>query len=219
MEINSALIAPIIAALLCGLVTIAVPYALPQARWLFVVLKGSTTGLILVVALIPGMRGWSLYGATIVLGLLFCLLGDILLALPHERFLAGLASFMVANLIYAFAFAAPSRTSASGWATLPLAAYGAFMLWYLWPGLSGGMRAPVSAYLLIMLVMVGLAVYRTGFQTSFGTRSAAAGALLFMVSDSVLAVSRFRQPFRLVRACVLSTYFVGQLLIAISASS
>ncbi len=67
-----------------------------------------------------------------------------------------------------------------------------------------------------MVAMAGLAVGRAASLSSFGTRAAAAGALVYMVSDSILAISRFRRPFHFARACVLGTYFVGQLLIATS---
>jgi uncharacterized membrane protein YhhN len=46
--------------------------------------------------------------------------------------------------------------------------------------------------------------------------AAAAGALLFMLSDGMLAVDRFRRPFRWSRLAVLSTYFAAQWLIALS---
>lgn len=47
---------------------------------------------------------------------------------------------------------------------------------------------------------------------------AAAGATLFMVSDAVLALNRFRTPFRLAQAAIMSTYVAAQLLIALSIS-
>ena len=46
---------------------------------------------------------------------------------------------------------------------------------------------------------------------------AAAGAVLFLASDSMLAIDRFRLPFKAAQALVLSTYWLGQWLIALSA--
>jgi uncharacterized membrane protein YhhN len=41
-----------------------------------------------------------------------------------------------------------------------------------------------------------------------------AGALLFVLSDTVLAVNRFRRTFKLAHALNLITYFAAQCLIA-----
>jgi len=49
--------------------------------------------------------------------------------------------------------------------------------------------------------------------------AAAAGAGLFVVSDGVLAIDRFRWPFRAARAVTLATYWSAQLLIALSVSA
>jgi uncharacterized membrane protein YhhN len=42
------------------------------------------------------------------------------------------------------------------------------------------------------------------------------GAILFLVSDSVLAINRFAKPFRAAEALLLTTYFAAQTLIALS---
>jgi len=49
--------------------------------------------------------------------------------------------------------------------------------------------------------------------------SAAMGAALFVVSDSALAINRFRAPFRAERALTLGTYWTAQTLIALSVSA
>ncbi len=64
--------------------------------------------------------------------------------------------------------------------------------------------------------MAALAVGRSLGSMSAGTAAAAIGALLFMASDAMLAINRFRRPFRLAQAAVLGCYFAGQLLIALS---
>jgi uncharacterized membrane protein YhhN len=51
---------------------------------------------------------------------------------------------------------------------------------------------------------------------SMVTLSAAIGALLFLASDLILAIDRFRRPFHLSHAAVLGSYFAGQWLIALS---
>ena len=44
------------------------------------------------------------------------------------------------------------------------------------------------------------------------------GAVLFIISDSILALNRFREPFAVARVLNLSTYFAAQWLIAFSIS-
>jgi uncharacterized membrane protein YhhN len=44
-----------------------------------------------------------------------------------------------------------------------------------------------------------------------------AGAVLFLVSDLILAINRFRRPFKQHRIS-LAFYYLGQLLLALSAS-
>jgi len=46
--------------------------------------------------------------------------------------------------------------------------------------------------------------------------TALAGACLFLASDSMLAVDRFRLPFRAAEPIVFATYWAAQLLIALS---
>ncbi len=203
-------------AVISGTVAIAGHYAWPRRKWFFLVLKALTTCLILIVAVISALRGWSAYAGAILVGLVFALAGDVLLGLPRERFIAGLGSFMAGNLIYSFGFAASSRLTGVPWPALPVILFGAWMLWYLWPSLRASLRLPVSAYVLVMVTMACSALSRAVGSPGALTVCAALGALLFMISDAVLAVSRFRHPFHMARGIVLGSYFLGQLLIALS---
>jgi len=45
---------------------------------------------------------------------------------------------------------------------------------------------------------------------------ALAGALLFMLSDGLLATDRFARPFRSAEAAVMTTYYAAQTLLALS---
>ncbi|MFN2221909.1 MAG: lysoplasmalogenase family protein, partial [Candidatus Promineifilaceae bacterium] len=83
----------------------------------------------------------------------------------------------------------------------------------------GSMQGPVILYILVICFMVNRAV-STFFGDSFTPTQAwllSIGATLFWLSDLVLAVNRFRQPFELNRLS-LYLYFGGQLLIALSPS-
>jgi uncharacterized membrane protein YhhN len=136
--------------------------------------------------------------------------------LPRERFLLGLASFALAHASYCVAFVAGVRWAGFQWIVLVPMLIGAWMLWYIWPGLTPRLRVPASIYTLVIVAMASLAGYRLAVVGSSGALAAGVGAALFLCSDAVLAINRFRRPFVLAQAVVLGTYFAAQILIALS---
>jgi uncharacterized membrane protein YhhN len=98
-------------------------------------------------------------------------------------------------------------------AALPFVAWGALVLPRLWPGL-GALRIPVTVYAMLLLVMMWRAL-----ASSIADRScfAAAGAVVFGLSDSLLALERFAGPLPRGAGLVMATYWVAQYLIARSA--
>lgn len=216
LDLNTTLIALSLAAIASAILTVVARYAPPQSSWQFYILKPLTTCLILAAAVVPAAHAWSTYGTAIVLGLVLSLAGDVWLMLPGDRFVPGLASFFLGLLSYCVAFAAGRPLIAFPWPALPLLSIGALVLWYLWPTLPFKLRFPVSVYVLAMVAMASLAGYRALSHPSAGALSAAIGGVLFLASDALLAINRFRRPFRSAHAFVLGTYFVGQLLISLS---
>jgi uncharacterized membrane protein YhhN len=160
------------------------------------------------------------YTLWITLGLLFGLGGDVALMLRTRRaFVVGLVLFLVGHLIYANLW-----TTLNGWHTADLVSAAvllvaaALSVFYLRPGL-GRMQGPVLLYILVICFMVNRAV-STFFGAYFSTTQAwliTAGALLFWLSDLLLAINRFRRPFK-AEPAGLFLYYGGQLLIALSAS-
>jgi len=184
-------------------------------RWQVYLFKPLATLLILGVALsgtplVPSYR-WA-----IALGLAFSTVGDVFLMLPSDRFVAGLASFLVGHLCYiaAFSMDAPLGSGLGLW--IPYLAAGGTVFALLWPGLSPALRGPVAAYVVAIAVMAGQAAGRLGLLGARPALLAAIGAGLFVVSDAVLALDRFRWPFRAARTVTLTTYYLAQLLIALS---
>jgi uncharacterized membrane protein YhhN len=104
----------------------------------------------------------------------------------------------------------------TSWGIIPLLIYGLVMGVLLLPAVKPKLRLPVALYLLIILIMAWRAVERWAQMGDANSTFALAGALFFVVSDSVLALDRFRRPFPSARAIVLSTYFLAQWLIALS---
>jgi uncharacterized membrane protein YhhN len=155
------------------------------------------------------------YTYAIACGLVFSLAGDIFLMLPADRFIAGLVSFLLAHLLYIAAFTFEG-TRAPGLVTaIPFLIYGALMLRILLPHL-GGMKVPVIIYMLVISVMAWQALNRWIGGAEQGSAPALAGALLFVVSDSLLAMNRFKRQFQNAQLYIMSTYFMAQWLIALS---
>jgi uncharacterized membrane protein YhhN len=125
-------------------------------------------------------------------------------------------SFLLALSCYVVAFFEGLASDAFVWVVVLLILAGEGLLAYLRGGLRGRMRVAVRAYVVVMVFMVALAIGLAAVSPSTGTLAAAAGAFLLLVSDAVLAIDRFRRPFHLVHLAVLGTYYVGQLLIAVS---
>lgn len=135
--------------------------------------------------------------------------------LPHDRFVAGLVSFLIAHLAYLFAFTRGVRLGSHPLLLLPYAALALIVLRILWPRL-GKLRLPVVIYVAALVAMAWQAGVRAAVLETTATYVAAVGAALFVVSDATLAINRFRRPFRAAQAVVMITYVLAQALIACS---
>jgi uncharacterized membrane protein YhhN len=201
--------------LVAALLTIRAEYRGP--RRVVYLCKPLTTVLILALALATGGDDRA-YTVLIAVGLLCSLAGDIFLMLPQDRFIPGLVSFILAHLAYIAAFVRAADRPWSGTSVLtliPLLAYGLAVFLVLRPHL-GPLTAPVLVYMLVILLMAWRAVEYARQSPAPESLAAALGALLFVVSDSALALNRFTRPFRAAQALVLGTYFAAQWLIALS---
>ena len=180
--------------------------------------KPLTTVLIIAAALLlvtPARRG---YQELIVAGLVLSLAGDVFLMLPRDRFTAGLVAFLLAHLTYIGAFTLGVGVRPGQWPwLLPFALGCGVVFAYLRPSL-GRHTVPVAVYVTVIVLMAWRALARALAPgvTPFSGWVAAAGALVFLVSDSALAINRFRRPFEGAESLVLSTYWVAQLLIGLS---
>lgn len=160
------------------------------------------------------------YTMMIAIGLLFSLGGDIALISTSERsFLTGLILFLMAHIAYSTGF---TWFNPIIWQdtifVLPVIIISSIIIFNLLsPGL-GKMKIPVAFYVLVITFMVWRAI-ATLFGAAFSPIQAiliADGAILFYLSDSILAFDKFRPPFYWARPLNLSTYYAGQLLIALS---
>jgi len=150
------------------------------------------------------------YRRWISLGLIFSLVGDVLLAWPGDLFVFGLGAFLLAHLAYLKAYLSDCRRPA----LLPLAlalSIGAVLLGILVSNGLGPLLAPVMVYGLVISAMLWRALARLG--TEVPKRSAwlaAAGALFFVFSDSVIGINRFVAPFHAAPYLIIISYWLGQ---------
>ena len=171
--------------------------------------------LIIVVALTATDPVSPFYQTMIVVGLIFSLGGDVFLMLPSDRFIWGLVSFLIAHLFYIIAFIYPGGIILSPIILALYLVYGAVMVRQLWPHI-GGLRIPVLIYMTVILVMGWQALERWSLSADQRRLLAAIGATLFVISDSALALDRFRSRFASARLIVLGTYFSAQWFLALS---
>jgi uncharacterized membrane protein YhhN len=151
--------------------------------------------------------------AWVVVGLVCSLAGDVFLMLPEERFVEGLASFLLAHVAYIVAFFV-AGTSATGAAIgAVIVALGVTLV--ARPILRAvrsehaDFAVPVLAYVSIISVMV-VAAWATS------NPWAIVGAMSFYASDGTLAWNKFVHPIKGGRFAIMSTYHLAQFAIVVS---
>ncbi|MCP4436974.1 MAG: lysoplasmalogenase [Actinomycetia bacterium] len=176
------------------------------------VLKPATMAVLIAATLVmaepdPAAARWL-----ILAGLVFSLAGDVFLML-EDRFIPGLASFLVAHLFYIGAFVL------MGVEPFPFiigAAIAAVMVRAVGVKIVVGSTEvdrrfgmPVAAYVLVISLMLTFA---------FGTGRpwAMLGAALFCFSDACIGWSRFVKEFSGQRLAIMTTYHLGQVGIVLS---
>ena len=155
----------------------------------------------------------------LLIGLIFCLIGDVCLALPQGKaFRGGLVAFLVGHVFYIFSFL--SLTSIFEWISVgPLIIFvmSAFIFFWLRPHLKS-MLIPVLLYILVITVMASGAwavFWKSSFQIS-GRTLILVGCLCFYVSDVFVARNKFIKEEYRNRLLGLPLYYTGQFMLAFS---
>jgi uncharacterized membrane protein YhhN len=167
----------------------------------------ATPALCLAVLSLMGIPG--IWGYLLCAGFVLSAMGDISLSFPSEKnFIGGLVSFLLAHVLYIVTFAQGSPWSTELWWLLALiGVFGVAMVTILTPTL-GEMKIPVYVYISVILTMDVMAVMH-------GSESwvLIAGALTFTVSDTILALNKFRKPIPAAQYLIMTTYYAGQAMI------
>ena len=185
-------------------------------RWkLHYVLKPGTMAAVILIAVLRTPAFPPRYQLFIIAGLIASVGGDVFMMLRKKKFTEGLTCFLVAHGLYIAAFLSTMRPRIDPWTILPLFLYAVVMMQILFPHL-GKLKAPVGLYIVIITTMAGLGLDR--FILMGGTPALYAGiaAVLFVVSDSVLAVDLFVRKIKGAQWVILITYFAAQWLFAMS---
>jgi uncharacterized membrane protein YhhN len=174
-------------------------------------LKGACVALLAVVAW-RRLLGRERYLMTA--ALLLSSTGDVLLALGNRFFVYGLGAFLLAHLCYGALFVlyrpSPFRVRADQWALVAaVLLYSVALGWRIWPGL-GDMKWPVVAYIAVITLMVTAAAL-----AGFVTQLVVLGAVLFLISDSLIGLDRFHQKLAYADYWIWGTYYLGQLGLAL----
>lgn len=183
------------------------------------VLKALIMPLLMSVFLVNLRPSGNRFHILLLVGLLFSWAGDLFLQVPPEvadMFIPGLSGFLLAHIMYLYIFfATPGKniiTRRSFYLVIPIILYGSGLIWYLYNDL-GSMKIPVILYAAVILTMLTGAVNRLEKVNPLSYYIVLSGAILFVISDSALAVNKFSHPFEASELVVMSTYVTAQLLI------
>jgi uncharacterized membrane protein YhhN len=179
----------------------------------------SILSLLFVIAALLQPHPVSAYYHYLFVGLIFCLIGDVCLALPQKKaFMVGLVAFLVGHVFYIFSFSSLTqiRYWISAWLFIIFCMSGLVFLW-LRPHLKS-MLIPVLIYVLVITVMASGAwavFWKSSFQIS-GRVFILVGALCFYFSDVFVARNKFIKEEYRSRLLGLPLYYAGQFLLAFS---
>ena len=172
-----------------------------------------------------GGAGWPSYSLFVAAGLLLCGVGDVCLEACAEDgddalFLAGLGAFLCGHLLFIAAFAT-NLMKLKAIITVPIFAYAMSVFAYLQPHVKAALVGPVFVYAITIGAMAAASLCRQpppGPYAYWSKMCGAAGALVFVVSDTILSVNMF--VFKISNACyyIMATYYAGVCLIALSTS-
>lgn len=157
-----------------------------------------------------GYPRWRVY---VMAALVFSWAGDVFL-ISSDWFIAGLVSFLIAHVFYIIAY---QKTGAATGQLKPVdivkfVIYGVVLIWFIYPGL-GDMLIPVLIYALVLLGMGVWAHKRRGATSNDSFKLVALGAILFAISDGLIAVNKFAYPIPAERILIMSIYISAQYLI------
>lgn len=150
-----------------------------------------------------------------VAAMFFSFLGDVLLLDKNNMFLYGIAAFLITQLLYVLIIA--KGLTRSDFKTKALALL-PFLIFFI--GLISILKDGLGEFL-IPVIIYGLAISIFGFVSLLNyllkkdqaSLSLLIGAVLFILSDSMIALHKFYEPQAIYPAAIMITYIAAQFLI------
>ena len=154
-------------------------------------------------------------------GLFFSWAGDVILEFSQNNgnmFILGLACFLLAHVMYfTVFFITPGKNSILSnriYLIIPVILYGVGLVFYLYDDLAD-MRLPVILYAIVILTMLTGAINRIDKVKRTSYYLVLTGAILFVISDSLIAINKFSCHFESSGILIMSTYIIAQYLIVV----
>lgn len=152
--------------------------------------------------------------------LLFSWIGDVVLlfeGIGEIYFILGLVAFLISHIIYCVVFNKQIKTIRINKAflfsgSIVILIYLIGMLSALLPTL-GDLKIPVIVYASVISLMLFFAFSGLLTWEKPGNQFVFIGAVVFILSDSILAVDKFYNPIQKSSVFIMSTYLVAQYLI------
>lgn len=191
---------------------LAIYFGLYEDKTLFMFLKPLTTILVIALLLFAKRERNVRLGNIVTIALVFCLMGDVLL-LFEKYFLFGLVAFLTAHILFAVAFIQYKGFYKNWISFLILFGIAGVLFFWLKPGL-GDLLLPVAIYVMIITFMAwqGVGLYLRERNNAHAWMAMA--VLCFMLSDTLLAIAKFKTPFYLSGPLILATYWISIAFIA-----
>jgi len=199
--------------LTAGAVIAAIAGQLAGLPWLVFIFKPLATIFLAGLALANWLARRERCALWLTIGMLFSLLGDVALMWPERYFLPGLAAFLFTHIAYLLALTRDAKFPAHAVVWLLYLAAGASLCAIIWPRLAAPLHFPVAIYSLVVATMAAQAMGRFLVLRTPAARLVAIGALLFLLSDTLLSFDRFYAPIAFSPLFILGTYYLGQWLI------
>lgn len=160
----------------------------------------------------------------IILALVFSWLGDIFLLFEKQNprlFIFGLGGFLLAHLCYIAYFNQIGKQNGVRFSPKILISLGVLIyvvsLFILLAPRLENLQIPVFFYALTLAAMLLTSFHAFDFKRHDFGKICVAGTLLFVLSDSLLAINRFYQPFEFASVLIMLTYGTAQFLITVGA--
>lgn len=151
----------------------------------------------------------SKYKKLIFIGFIFSLFGDIFLMNIIDKFIFGLASFLIAHIFYIIAFSKRYK-QLNIISAIPFYVFAGILIFFFYPYL-GNMKFPVIIYIIVIVTML----WRAFLQRNFDNFAifALIGAILFAISDTNIAFTKFIQDYDYSKIVTIVFYWTAQFLI------